>query len=113
MGYRIMSTNTFMSMGYPAIAINTVYHHSIIERSRPMSNEQEKLDKVVNELEKQGITLDNYKENKEGLGDVISNVFSKFGISEATVEKWSGIGGCGCQKRKKFLNKIIPFRKKA
>jgi len=75
--------------------------------------EQEKLDKVVEALESEGVNLENYQSKKEGLGDVISNVFSKLGVTEETVEKWSGIGGCGCQKRKKFLNKIIPFRKKA
>ena len=31
-------------------------------------------------------------------------------IKEA-VEKWAGIGGCGCDKRKQFLNKILPFKK--
>ena len=77
------------------------------------NNEQEKLDKVVEALEAEGVNLESYQNKKEGLGDVISNVFSKLGVTEETVEKWSGIGGCGCQKRKKFLNKIIPFRKKA
>tara|TARA_R100000808_G_C2153295_1_gene163388 strand:- start:1658 stop:1999 length:342 start_codon:yes stop_codon:yes gene_type:complete len=113
MGYKIMNNNVTMPVGYEPITINTTYHHTLIERSRPMSNEQEKLDKVVNELEKEGVTLENYQEKKDGLGDVIANVFSKLGVTEETVEKWSGIGGCGCQKRKKFLNKIIPFRNKA
>lgn len=83
------------------------------EEQSKMSDHQEQLDSVVEELEKQGINLENYEEKSNGLGDVIGNVFTKLGITEETVEKWSGIGGCGCQKRKKFLNKIIPFRKKA
>lgn len=97
---------------YSAVNINTVYaHHYTVLKN--MNHEKEKLDLVVNALEKEGINLKNYEEKKDGLGDVIANVFSKLGVTEETVEKWSGIGGCGCQKRKKFLNKIIPFRNKA
>ena len=70
------------------------------------------LDTIIQNLEEEGITLDNYKDQQEGLGDVIENTLSKFGITEETIEKWGGIGGCGCQKRKQFLNKIFPFRKK-
>jgi len=48
-----------------------------------------------------------------GLGDLISNVLSKLGITEKTVNRWLGIQeGCGCNKRKKFLNTILPLRKK-
>ena len=48
-----------------------------------------------------------------GLGDLISNVLAKLGITEKTVNRWLGIQeGCGCDKRKKFLNTILPFRKK-
>jgi hypothetical protein len=97
---------------YSAVNINTVYahQHTVLQN---MNHEKEKLDLVVNALEKEGINLKNYEEKKDGLGDVIGNVFSKLGITEETVQKWSGLEGCGCQKRKKFLNKIIPFRKKA
>ena len=94
----------------PAVTKNT---SSSPKQNTMGNNEQEKLDKVVEALEAEGVNLENYQNKKEGLGDVISNVFSKLGVTEETVEKWSGIGGCGCQKRKKFLNKIIPFRKKA
>jgi len=97
---------------YSAVNINTVYAHQYTVL-KDMNHEKEKLDLVVNALEKEGINLKNYEEKKDGLGDVIANVFSKLGVTEETVEKWSGIGGCGCQKRKKFLNKIIPFRNKA
>ena len=55
----------------------------------------------------------NYQKNTGGLGDLISNVLSKLGITEETVNRWLGIqAGCGCNKRKKFLNTILPFRKK-
>ena len=55
----------------------------------------------------------NDQDNTGGLGDFISDVLSKLGITEETVKKWLGIQeGCGCNKRKKFLNTILPFRKK-
>ena len=130
MGYIIMNINT---QAYVQATINTHYSNAIqknpsrlkrIKRSNnPRANlmqkknevsdtQQNKLDQVVSELEKEGVNLNNYQEQSEGLGDIIGNIFSKLGVTEETVGKWSGIGGCGCQKRKKFLNKIIPFRKK-
>ena len=69
------------------------------------------LDEVVKKVEEAGVTVDNYTEKQEGLGDLLGNVFSRLCITEEAVEKWAGIGGCGCDKRKKFLNKILPFRK--
>lgn len=130
MGYKIMNINN----AYGSVAINTHYSHDNIIKSSKVTvvhhspkatkaqmdkknpnidTQQNKLDEVVEALENEGVTLDNYKDKSEGLGDVIGNIFTKLGVSEETVEKWSGIGGCGCQKRKKFLNKIIPFRNKA
>ena len=70
------------------------------------------IDEVMKEVEKEGVNLNNYTDKQEGLGDLISNVMSKLGVTEENVQKWSGIGGCGCSARKKFLNKILPFRKK-
>ena len=130
MGYKIMNINN----SYGTVAINTHYSHdNIIKSSKvtivdhppkepkvqmdkkisDIATQQNKLDEVVEALENEGVTLNNYKDKSEGLGDVIGNIFTKLGVTEETVEKWSGIGGCGCQKRKKFLNKIIPFRNKA
>ena len=87
--------------------------NTMTTNNKAADTQQSKLDEVVTALEQEGVTLENYQERKDGLGDVIGNIFSKLGVTEETVKKWSGIGGCGCQKRKKFLNKIIPFRKKA
>ena len=63
-------------------------------------------------MEKQGVTVENYTKQTEGLGDLVGGVLSKLGISEERIKQWSGLGGCGCDKRKKFLNTILPFRKK-
>ena len=69
------------------------------------------VDDVMKEVEKQGIDTSS-EEAEVGLGTVLSKVFSKFGITEEKMEEWSGMGGCGCSKRKKFLDKILPFKKR-
>lgn len=77
------------------------------------SEEKQRLDEAIQEIEKEGVRLDNYKKkDPQGLGDTLEKVFSKFGIDETFIGKAMGIGGCGCQKRKKFLNQIFPYRKK-
>lgn len=81
------------------------------ELSKEKIENAHKLDEVISHVEKAGVDIDNYTEKQEGLGDLLGNVFSRLGITEEAVEKWAGIGGCGCDKRKKFLNKILPFRK--
>ena len=91
------------------------HHIDKAEKYKAMNNTKsediEKLDTAIRKIEEEGITLENYEEKKEGLGDLISNVLSKVGVTEETVQNWAGIGGCGCSKRKKFLNKIMRFRK--
>ena len=77
-----------------------------------MRREQRLLDQAIQEVEEAGVNLANYEEKSGGLGDLIGGIFSKLGITEEVTEKWAGIGGCGCSKRKRFLNKIFPFRKK-
>tara|TARA_Y100000310_G_scaffold67086_1_gene62416 strand:- start:585 stop:1034 length:450 start_codon:yes stop_codon:yes gene_type:complete len=82
------------------------------KESRKMSANKKRLDEVINEVEESGVNLDNYEEKQEGLGNLLAGIFGKLGITEKSVEEWSGIQGCGCDKRKQFLNKILPFRKK-
>ena len=86
---------------------NEEYYKYRIEEGK----KAKELDKVITEVEKEGIDASNEEVQEEGLGTVLANVFSKFGITEEKVEEWSGLGGCGCSKRKKFLNKILPFKK--
>ena len=74
--------------------------------------ERQQLEQVVDNIKEAGVTSENYQENTEGLGDLISNALLKIGVTEETVKKWSGAEDCGCDKRKKFLNTILPFRKK-
>jgi|TARA_R100000353_G_scaffold45187_1_gene36310 hypothetical protein len=71
-----------------------------------MSNEEKKLDEVVEALEKEGVSATDSVDN-EGIGDKVSKVFSFFGITPDTVQNWLGIKECGCKKRQKFLNGVL------
>lgn len=82
-----------------------------------MSEEKEVaqlIDQVVEHLEKEeDITIKNLREkDPQGLGDTLERVFAKFGITEEVISKGLGLRGCGCQKRKQFLNQVFPYRKK-
>ncbi len=73
-----------------------------------------KLNDAVKHLEEvEDITQLNYKyRDSEGVGDTIAKVFSKFGVTEETIEKTQGKTGCGCDKARQFLNTIFPYGKK-
>lgn len=46
------------------------------------------------------------KKEIKGLGDVVEVVTVKTGIKKLMPK------GCGCNKRKEKLNKLVPFKKK-
>jgi hypothetical protein len=74
-----------------------------------MSDAKQELQEIVNELKKEGVDLSNYQQ-KDGLGDVLESVLNRMGVTEEKLQAFMGIGGCGCQEVKKFLNTIIlPF----
>ena len=88
----------------------TAKHWMEVNNAKKEYDEQQL--KLIHELNEAGVTEETYKTNT-GLGDTIGNVLSKLGITEEAVESWLGQeGGCGCDKRQKFLNKILPFRKR-
>ena len=95
----------------PANEAERQHREVLTKESRKMNERRKELDDVINEVEGSGVNLENYEENQEGLGDLLAGIFARLGITEDSVEKWSGVGGCGCSKRKQFLNKILPFRK--
>ena len=76
------------------------------------NDEKRKIDQAVKELEDAGITPEDVQAQKAGVGDMISSIFAKFGLSEDKVAQWAGVDSCGCNKRKQFLNKILSFRKR-
>ena len=84
------------------------------EKRLKRKEEEEKVGKqfdlAVEELKEEGLSLEDA--HSEGLGDTIEKVLSKFGITTKLVENLAGITKCRCKERKKWLNKIFPYRKK-
>ena len=72
-------------------------------------DERHEINKVINELEKEGVSLDNIDE-MTGLGDVVEGVLIKFGVTEERFKKWFNLRECNCSKRKQWLNKIFSWR---
>ena len=75
---------------------------------------EKQIDDAIKYLEEEeDIHLHNYQQkDPEGLGDTVERVLQRFGITEESIKKAFGLSGCGCQKRKQFLNRIFPYRKK-
>ncbi len=75
-----------------------------------MSNEEEKLNQVVEALEQEGINAkDSIKDIN--IGTKVAKVLNAFGVTPQRVQNWLGIEECGCKKRQKFLNGVLSFMK--
>lgn len=59
--------------------------------------------------------MNNYnpKKKSEGFGDTIATITHFFRIDKLanTIARWMGKEDCGCERRRKKLNKIIPYKK--
>ena len=77
----------------------------------PIVDERHVINRVINELEKEGVSLDNI-DAMTGLGDVVEGVLIKFGVTEERFKKWFNLRECNCSKRKQWLNKIFSWRKR-
>ena len=73
--------------------------------------EHRQVEKALQELEEANIDVNTIDKASEGLGDSISKVLTKFGITEKLMTKILK-RECGCSKRKEFLNKIFPYANK-
>lgn len=70
---------------------------------------QKEIDEVIGDLESQNISLETNEQT--GLGDVVENILGKFGITEEKFKSWLNLKECGCSKRKKYLNKLLSWKK--
>lgn len=69
------------------------------------------MDKVIEDLEKQGIGREDYHDpDRVGLGDVVEATLNKFGITEERFKSWFGLSECNCSKRKKWLNSLFSWK---
>jgi hypothetical protein len=76
-----------------------------------MSNTKEEMDKVIKELEKRGVNVNSHMmQDTKGLGDVVEDVLTKFGITQNRFKKWFGLKECSCTKRKKWLNGLFNWK---
>jgi hypothetical protein len=71
---------------------------------------QKEMDEVIKDLEAQNISLETGE--TVGLGDLVENVLTKFGITEEKFKSWLNLKECGCSRRKKYLNKLLSWKKK-
>ena len=82
------------------------------ENPDSLSDEQ-LADKVIDEFKKEGVDqyVSHAAESKGGLGDTIEKGLGKIGITSERVERIFNVDseGCGCGKRKKFLNQLFPY----
>jgi hypothetical protein len=81
------------------------------EEKRDLGVAKSQVNKAIKELKKEGIDLDGEgMEVSKGLGDTVSKVLSRFGITTEMMKKVSGLHDCGCDKRKEWLNKIFGYK---
>ncbi len=74
-----------------------------------MSNEEEKLDQVVEALEEEGVKPNDVIFSNPNIGTKVAKVLNTFGVTPESVQNWLGIEECGCKKRQKFLNGVLSF----
>jgi hypothetical protein len=68
---------------------------------------------AVKKLQKEtGKELEDIIKNPEGLGDTVHNILASFGITEKRLQKVIN-RTCGCDKRRKWLNKLMPYINKS
>lgn len=70
---------------------------------------------VIQRFNNNGVKLNEIPEDldREGLGDLAEQIFNKLGWTE---ERWKAMWGlkeCGCSRRKKWLNKIMSWKKRS
>jgi len=99
------------------------------ERTQQIRKEDAKLAELNSMIEvsltSHGVSPEQLEEGPEamsekqisGLGDMVESILSTVGVDEEFMNKLTGnmlprSEGCGCNKRKSFLNKILPFMKK-
>ena len=77
-----------------------------------MSDVRPEINKVIEELESRGIDVNSHMKDTKGLGDVVEDVLTKFGITQERFKKWFNLKECGCTKRKKWLNGLFSWKVK-
>jgi len=80
------------------------------EEQQENSKIQKEMNEVIQRLEEPNISLET--SDQAGLGDLVETVLTQFGITEEKFKSWFNLKECGCSKRKKYLNKLLSWKKK-
>jgi len=69
------------------------------------------MDEVFEELENKGLnnTITDAEIKEKGLGDLVEEILTRWGITEEQFKKWTGLPECGCSDRKKWLNRLLSW----
>ena len=69
------------------------------------------INQVIKELENRGFGVNSHmRQDTKGLGDVVEDVLTKFGITEARFKKWFNLKECNCSRRKQWLNGVFSWK---
>lgn len=83
-------------------------YRKVVYKQRSLNNDGQR---ITDELNEQGISLESDLEKMEGLGDLVHAALNKLGITEERFKEILGIKECNCSKRRRLLNKLVPFFK--
>ena len=78
-----------------------------------MSDIRKEMNEVISELEKRGIDVNAHIGDTKGLGDVVEDVLTTFGITQDRFKAWFNLKECNCTKRKKWLNGLFNWKVKS
>ena len=69
------------------------------------------MNQVITELEKRGVDVNSHlSDDVRGLGDVVEDVLTTFGITQERFKQWFNLEECNCTKRKKWLNGLFSWK---
>jgi len=83
----------------------------VIMSGNDCENCRPEMDRVIQELEKQGYHAGSHNDGETGLGDVVEAALNKFGVTEEKFKRWFNLRECGCSRRKAWLNNIFSWKK--
>ena len=83
---------------------------------KDVRSDEELADELIKNFKEENIdemSVPHAAESRGGLGDTIERVLKKMGITHEKINRAFNVDseGCGCGKRKRFLNSLWPYYK--
>lgn len=75
-----------------------------------MKDTRTEMNQVIKALENKGVDVNSHMGDTRGLGDLVEETLTHFGITEEKFKKWFNLKECGCSKRKKWLNGLFSWK---